>query len=171
MLHRCGTRVALLLSHGPRARGSPIRSNVPSPGPCLHTPRHRRYALANSTGLQSITVPPTCCRSEWEERYTPTPAEVCLSRELGVPQSTVMLAAVQVGSVGSGDGCGLLVSGCLQPRLGARREGLRYKEDASTRLAMGMLFRLSDGRVPGGAPARQLHWGCVLTGVVRQCGP
>lgn len=33
--------------------------------------------------------------SEWEERYTPTPAEVCLSRELGVPQSTVMLAAVQ----------------------------------------------------------------------------
>ncbi|PNW77214.1 hypothetical protein CHLRE_10g427000v5 [Chlamydomonas reinhardtii] len=33
--------------------------------------------------------------SEWEERYQPTPAERCLAEELGVGQSTVMLAAVQ----------------------------------------------------------------------------
>ncbi|EFJ44804.1 hypothetical protein VOLCADRAFT_94950 [Volvox carteri f. nagariensis] len=35
------------------------------------------------------------CWSECEERYVPSPAEDCLAKELGVGQSTVMLAAVQ----------------------------------------------------------------------------
>lgn len=36
------------------------------------------------------------CWSECEERYVPSPAEECLAKELGVGQSTILLAAVQV---------------------------------------------------------------------------
>ncbi|GIL43645.1 hypothetical protein Vafri_1316 [Volvox africanus] len=65
------------------------------------------------------------CWSDWEERYVPSPAEECLTKELGVGQSTVMLAAVQNPGLSSLDAIAQ-----VQPSIRALRSAGLTAQDA-----------------------------------------